>query len=168
MTQNTELVRLAQSGDAHAFSTLYSFIYKDLYRFALYTLQNAQDAEDAVSEAVLDAFSSIRSLRDPDAFKSWMFAILSAKCKRKIRQYAQAGCELSETLSSPDPDLCEQLDVQRAFQSLSPEDRLILSLNLFGGYSSLEIGKQMNLNANTVRSRQSRALQKMKSLLEHA
>lgn len=48
MNQTTELVRRAASGDAHAFATLYSFIYKDLYRFSLYTLQNPQDAEDAV------------------------------------------------------------------------------------------------------------------------
>lgn len=108
MNQTTELVRRAASGDAHAFATLYSFIYKDLYRFSLYTLQNPQDAEDAVSEAVLDAFSGIGGLRDPEAFKSWMFAILSAKCKQKIRQYKNADSELSEDLAANDCSLSEQ------------------------------------------------------------
>lgn len=59
MNQTTELVRRAASGDAHAFATLYSFIYKDLYRFSLYTLQNPQDAEDAVSEACLTLFQAL-------------------------------------------------------------------------------------------------------------
>ena len=165
MNQTTELVRRAASGDAHAFATLYSFIYKDLYRFSLYTLQNPQDAEDAVSEAVLDAFSGIGGLRDPEAFKSWMFAILSAKCKQKIRQYKNADSELSEDLAANDCSLSEQTAVRLAFQSLAPQDRLILSLHLFGGYTSQEIGEQLEMTAGTVRSRQSRALQKLQTLL---
>ena len=158
MNQTTELVRRAASGDAHAFATLYSFIYKDLYRFSLYTLQNPQDAEDAVSEAVLDAFSGIGGLRDPEA-------ILSAKCKQKIRQYKNADSELSEDLAANDCSLSEQTAVRLAFQSLAPQDRLILSLHLFGGYTSQEIGEQLEMTAGTVRSRQSRALQKLQTLL---
>ena len=37
------------------FIELYTGIYKDLYRYALYILCNKEDAEDAVSEAVVDA-----------------------------------------------------------------------------------------------------------------
>ena len=166
MNQTSELVRQAKAGDAHAFATLYSFIYKDLYRFSLCILRNPQDAEDAVSETVLDAFSSIGTLQKPESFKSWMFAILSAKCKRKIRQYKNADCELTENLTSDTHSLSEQTAIRLAFQSLSPQDRLILSLHLFGGYSSQEIGEQLEMNASTIRSRQSRALQKLKSLLD--
>ena len=124
-----------------------------------------QDAEDAGSEAVLDAFSGIGGLRDPEAFKSWMFAILSAKCKQKIRQYKNADSELSEDLAANDCSLSEQTAVRLAFQSLAPQDRLILSLHLFGGYTSQEIGEQLEMTAGTVRSRQSRALQKLQTLL---
>ncbi len=165
MNETTELVTLAKQGDAHAFSRLYAFIYKDLYRFAVYLLQNTQDAEDAVSEAVLDAFARMSTLRDPGAFKHWMFAILSAKCKRKIRQYTNADAELSEDLAVPMPDLNERLDVQHAFAALPRTDRLILSLNLFAGYSSQEIAELLDMNANTVRSRQSRALKRMEKAL---
>ena len=41
MNTTTELIRLAQGGDAHAFSRLYEAVYTDLYRFALYTLRHA-------------------------------------------------------------------------------------------------------------------------------
>ena len=43
---------------------------------------------------------------------------------------------------------------------------MILSLHLFGGYTSKEIGKLLDLNENTVRSRQKRALEKMAEYLE--
>ena len=83
MEDATSLVLRAKDGDVHAFAGLYAQIYKDLYRFAVCTLQNLHDAEDAVSETVLDAFAQIGSLRKPESFKSWMFAILSVKCRPK-------------------------------------------------------------------------------------
>lgn len=165
MTETTKLVQLAKSGDTHAFARLYEFIYKDLYRFALYTLQNPQDAEDVVSETVMDAFAQIRTLREPDAFRPWMFRILTAKCNRKIREYMKKETELTDDIPVSAPPLSEQTDIRRAFQTLPQEDRLILSMNLFAGYSSQEIGKQLNLNPNTVRSRQSRALKKLEHIL---
>lgn len=165
MNPNTELVRRAKSGDAHAFALLYESVYKDLYRFAVYTLQHAQDAEDAVSETVVDAFAQIHSLRDVDAFKSWIFRILTAKCSRRIRQYVDAPAELDESLSRQEPDLSEGADLRRALAVLPDEDRLILSMSIFAGYSSQEIGSLLDRNPNTIRSRQSRALKKLEALL---
>lgn len=165
MNPNTELVNQAKSGDAHAFAKLYESVYKDLYRFALYTLHHSQDAEDAVSETVLDAFSGIGSLRETEAFKSWIFRILAAKCARRIRQYTEAAVELKDPLPGAPDHLSEQSDVRRALASLDREDRLIISMNIFAGYSSQEIGEQLGLNPNTVRSRQHRALKKMERML---
>ena len=56
--------------------------------------------------------------------------------------------------------------MRAAFARLGDEERLILSLNLFGGYTSKEIGRILDLNDNTVRSRQKRALAKMAEYLE--
>lgn len=165
MNMTTELIRQAQQGDTHAFAALYESVYKDLYRFAVYTLHHTQDAEDAVSETVLDAFARIHTIREAASFKSWIFRILTAKCSRKIRQYINAPSGLDESLSGPDDDLCEQTDIQRALASLADEDRLIISMNIFAGYSSQEISDLLNMNPNTVRSRQSRALKKLGTML---
>lgn len=165
MNTMTELVRQAQQGDTHAFALLYESVYKDLYRFAVYTLHHTQDAEDAVSETVLDAFAQIHTLRDAAAFKAWIFRILTAKCSRRIRQYINAPAELDESLGSTDSDMFEQTDIRRAFASLEDEDRLIISMNIFAGYSSQETGELLNMNPNTVRSRQSRALKKLGTML---
>ena len=45
--------------DAIAFKELYKTVYQDLYRFALCMMHHPQDAEDAVSEAVLSAYENI-------------------------------------------------------------------------------------------------------------
>ncbi len=166
MNHSTEqLARRAQKGDAHAFSRLYETVYRDMYRFAVCTLRHPQDAEDAVSETVVDAFAQIASLRDASAFRSWIFRILSAKCRRRMRQYVNPPSELDEETPADEADWNEALDVRRAFSLLSDEERLILSMNLFAGYTSQEIGSFLGINANTVRSRQSRALKKMQAHL---
>ena len=52
------------------FEENYRQVYRDLYRFALYTLGNPQDAEDVVSDAVVDAYQSYGKLRNQEAFRA--------------------------------------------------------------------------------------------------
>ena len=94
-----------------------------------------------------------------------MFKILTNKCKQRLKSYLDKTAELPEDLEAVSPDLNRKLDVQEAFWALDDEARMILSLNLFAGYTSSEIGQLLNLNENTVRSKQSRALKKMQEKL---
>ena len=80
----TQLVTQAQAGSRAAFGELYESLAGDLYRMALYTLGSQQDAEDAVADTFAEAWKGIKNLREPEAFRSWMFRILSARCKRQI------------------------------------------------------------------------------------
>ena len=166
MEKETALVRQAQRGGVSAFAALYQEYYLDLYRFALYTLKNCHDAEDIVSDTVADAWAQIGSLRKAESFKNWIFRILSNKCRMKLKDYLNKPEEMPEDLRAAGRDVEEDADVRAAFARLGDEERLILSLNLFGGYTSKEIGRIMDLNENTVRSRQKRALEKMAEYLE--
>ena len=130
-----ELVKRAKRGDVDAFAKLYEQIYIRLYQFALYTLGNSHDAEDAVSETVTDCFEQIKSLRRDEAFSAWMFRVLSNKCNRRMREYYQARQELSlsdfseEELRFTDTDTA--IDIRDAFFKLDNEERMILSMQIF-------------------------------------
>ena len=87
MEESRELERQAKKGKKEAFAKLYETVYEDMYRFALYVLKDREDAEDAVAETVADAFESIGKLRKEEAFRAWIFQILSNKCKRKLKEY---------------------------------------------------------------------------------
>lgn len=63
-------------------------------------------------------------------------------------------------------DAAEQLAVRLLFWELAAEDRMIIAMHLFAGYTSKEIARQLHMNENTVRSRESRALKKMKEKLK--
>ena len=154
MEQELQLVCRAQSGDTGAFAQLYEGVYQDLYRFALYVLKHPQDAQDVVSDTVMDAFAQIGELRKSEAFRAWIFRILSNKCKRKLKEYATRPEELT-------PELLEHPAVRSLFFELPSEERMIIAMHLFCGYSSKEIGKLLDLNENTVRSKESRGIKKM-------
>ena len=167
MNENLQQIKKAKSGDTEAFAGLYRMYYADLYRFALYTLRNPDDAEDAVSETVIDAFSSIRKLRSEESFKAWIFKILSTKCKRQLGRHK----DLSEEFLFEQADetaagsLDELIDLRNAFFRLNDEERLIISMHVFAGYTNQEIAKVLRKNANTVRSKENRALKKLLSQL---
>ena len=164
MATYKELVEQAKGKDKGAFAQLYELVYQDMYRFALYTLKNPQDAEDVVSDTVIDAYQSIRKLRDADAFKGWIFKILSNKCRRKMKDYVNKTTELPEDLSQK-WDFTEDVATREAFKRLNDEERLIISMSIFAGYSSREIGAILKKSDNTVRSDKSRALKKMEQML---
>lgn len=160
------LVEQAKKKDPQAFTMLYEMLYQDMYRFAVYTLKNAEDAEDAVEDAVADAYASIGKLRDASAFRGWMFKILSIKCKRKLKEYVNRPAALPEELTCAGENITEELQVRQAFFRLDDEERFIVSMRVFGGYDSKEIGAILHKNPNTVRSRLSRALKKMEEYLQ--
>ena len=100
------LIRRAKRGDVKAFSELYSRIYVELYKFALYTLKHPQEAEDAVSDTVVTAYEKISSLKKEESFRSWIFTILSNHCKNQFRKRAQTH-ELDETYPSKESDYAD-------------------------------------------------------------
>ena len=172
MGEYSELAQKARERDPKAFASLYEMVYQDMYHMALYTLRNPQDAEDAVSETVADAYAGIHNLRDAEAFRGWIFKILSNKCKRRLKEYLNKPVELGEELTdsvslemyTPDPD--ENMQVREAFFRLGEEERLIVAMKVFGGYQSKEIGAILHKSHNTVRSKLSRALEKMQRYLD--
>lgn len=168
MNTKLQLVRAAKQGDAQAFAELYRDIYQNLYRFALYMLGNPADAEDVVSDAVMDAWVTIGKLRSEEAFDGWVFRILSNKCRRKRKEYLNKPLEWKEEIGnvSGADDLVESYHLRKIFGELDDDDRMIIGMHVFGGYTSREISEITGMNANTVRSRESRALKKMAEKLE--
>ncbi len=147
---------LARNGDTEAFSKLYSLVYKDMYHTAVYNLRNEHDAYDAVSEAVMDAFSSIGRLKNEEAFKSWIMKILFAKIKRKQKEYMHQDEDIDNLndgeLISGSFDF-ENFELKEAMNNLDFESKALLTLSVLGGYNSFEIAKIYGMKASSVRSR---------------
>ena len=167
-------VDAARKGDKISFAQVYESIAPDLYKVALYTLGNAHDAEDVVSETFIEAYKGITNLRDTGSFKPWMMKILSIRCKRKIADYVKHKntfdiesfiVSLSDEadLSS---DVSEQVTVLSALKRLSHQEREIIALSVVQGYTTKEISRILRTPQGTISSKLHRALAKLRKSLD--
>ncbi len=161
------LAKKAKSGDKEAFAELYT-LYKDkLYRYAYFKLRSDSDAEDAVSECICEAFKYIHTLKNPEAFRAWIFQILYRCCIRVIKE--QAAQREREELDDKTASFTEdfgKVELFDALSVLSEEEKDIVLLSAVAGYNSKEISKILGLKPTTARSKLSRSLAKMREILE--
>ena len=168
---NTVLIERSKNGDCSAFSELYSQYATEIYRFALYMTGNKEDAEDAVQEALLSAWKGIHSLKDNSLFKAWLFKILANKCKTLLMKKNKTPDTLSveeyEFLVDYEEEgsLISSAELKDALSTLTPPDAQIILLSIIGGFTSYELGVIYNMTPGAVRTRQKRAIEKLRTIL---
>ena len=155
-------VQQAKKGDSHAFARLYEIYYKDLYHFALYYTKDSITAEDAVSSAVLKAFEQLHKLRKNDAFKSWLFQITANECKKLLKQKSSYLSDASWQEPAAAEDGYLTPEIQDELSQLSEPERRVITLSVFGGYTSREIAGILKKREGSIRSIKSRALAKLR------
>ncbi|HIZ55581.1 MAG TPA: RNA polymerase sigma factor, partial [Firmicutes bacterium] len=172
-TSMIAIITAAKEGDTLAFSKLYETVWNDLYRYAYYLLRVREDAEDAVQECAFEAYKGIHGLKSEEAFKGWIFSILYRVCKRKLKEYVQKNKSIAldemeelRDVSDLEQEAGNSVTLHRALDQLAPDDRLIVMLSVVGGYSGKEIAAILHKPHGTVRSRLSRALAKLRTILE--
>ncbi len=133
-----------------------------LYRAALAILGDPQEAEDAVQDAFVRFLERApKELENPGG---WLMRVLMNGCKSRLRLAWRRVGPLPETLSAPGPEEREELEELFA---LPPEDRAVIHLHYYEGWSTDEIAQMLGQRPGTVRSRLSRARGKLRKLLEN-
>ena len=166
---NTLLIERSKQGDTCAFSQLYSLYATDMFRFAMYMMGTREDAEDAVQEAVFSAWRNIHTLKDTSLFKAWIFKILSNRCKTDLMKKNKLPdilpVEDYEFMLGDEDFSFDSAELKEALSSLTPPDGQIILLSVIGGFKSDELAEIYSMPAATIRSRQKRALEKLKAIL---
>src|SRR5438128_12699575 len=176
-----ELVRRAQREDKEAFEELVRRHQHRVFAVAGGILRRREDVEDVAQQVFVKAYFSLKRFDQRAAFSTWLYKITVNECwdmlrKRKVRPLVYEA-DLSEeqarqVLSSAEqgkdqPDISERLEarqrVERLLDGLDERDRLMLILKEVEGFSIEEIGKVLDLNANTVKVRLFRARRRVVS-----
>ena len=132
-----------------------------LYRAALAILGDPHEAEDAVQDAFLTFWEKAPGeLERPGG---WLMRVLVNGCRSRLRLAWRRVGPLPDSLPAPGPE--EQEELEELF-SLPPEDRALIHLHYYEGYSTGEIAQMTGLRGGTVRTRLTRARAKLKKLLQ--
>jgi RNA polymerase sigma factor (sigma-70 family) len=181
--KDTELVKLARRGDKDAFGVLAQRYQNITRRFALRLIGNEDIVQDLVQEAMLQAYLSLKNLRDPTKFRSWLYGILLNICRNHLREKHVAFFSLEaiiqglhyypaplyETPPTPEQLAEEQERYQIVFDAvnaLPAADRDAILLFYYAQLSLLEIVNILNVSITTIKVRLHRARRRLKAILQ--
>ena len=181
--QDTELVRLAQAGDARAFEALVVKYQRRIARHVARYVRQAGDVEDVVQEAFIRAYRGLASFRGDSAFYSWLYRIATNAALNFIAREPEAvllGDDAPEERAdafepgvsdAEDPErslMASQIAdaVQRALARLQPELAEALMLYVVEGKPYAEIAGMLGIPIGTVRTRIFRAREFIAKRLE--
>ena len=174
MDDDEELVRRARNGDLVAFEQLVTRYQARAVRLA-WTLA-AGDAEDAVQEAFVKAYRSLPRFREGAAFRPWLFTIVANEARnrrrsagRRERLALRASAMSSSGAGRSPEDEAIAADGRRrlaaALESLDDRDREVIACRWFADLSEAEMAVVLSCRPGTVKSRLSRALERLRSAM---
>ena len=168
-----ELVRRAQSGDHDAFCALVRSALSRLVATARLILRDQDRAEDAVQDALIEAWRDIRGLRDPERLDAWLHRLLVRSCYRAARRERRRDVveiAVSADDDAPAPDLtgsiAERDRVDRAFRKLTQDQRAVLVLFYYADLPLADVAAALDIPLGTTKSRLSRATDALRAVLE--
>lgn len=159
------LVKKAQKGNSRAFLKLFQKYEEDIYRMAFVYVKNESDALDVVQEVAYRSFKKIDTLKNPEYFKTWLIRIAitySIDLIRKNQKVVQFRPEYNEKIALEDEDIPLSVTLQELLEKLNEQERMIVMLKFYEGYSFSEIAELTNMPLGSVKSLLYRALTKLR------
>ncbi len=166
-----ELVEAAGRGDHEAFEILATSAADRLHAVARLILRDSALAEDAVQEALVNAWQQLPSLRDPDRFDAWLYRLVVNACADQGRQLRRRSQQvrllsLDVPISDDTGDVADREQLERGFNRLKPDQRAVVVLHFYSGFSAAEIAPILGIPVGTARSRLHYATEAMRAALE--
>lgn len=168
----------ARLGSGRPLADLTEFVRANndrLIRLAGLVCRNVSDAEDAVQAALERAWRNQSRLRDQERLKPWLDRIVVREAIRITRSresllgrlLGRDGDEIEiETVDRSAPDAEKIAELKAAFQRLSAEQRAVVALHLYAGYSVAETAEIVGAPVETARSRLRLARQRLRMELD--
>ena len=166
-----DLVEAARRGDHEAFEVLTAAASGRLFGFARLVLGDAHQAEDAVQDALVQAWRGLPLLRDPERWDAWLHRLIVNACadqgRRRMRQSVEVPLVRIEAASGNDEltfDDHDQLD--RGFQRLKPRHRAAIVLHFYMDLTVPEVAEALGVPLGTAKSRIHYAVEALRAALE--
>jgi len=182
------LIRAVQSGDKAAMERLLMRAQEAAYRFSLLVCGGADDADDAMQEALLKTYRYAARIREPEAFRAWLYRTVKNACligrRRRVDEPAHL-LSLSDTMPGEegqgrgidavdpgkgpeDAAINTRLRARlgRALKALPPAYRLVIFLREVEGLTTREVARVVGISEGNVKTRLHRARLMLRQELE--
>ncbi len=160
-----ELITKAKSGNEIAFTELILQMKDEFYKIAKIRLKNDDDVFDAIQETMLLAYKSLKKLKYNQYFKTWIIKILINECnkiyKNNKKEYLYEILD-NEIISQDNTE--EKINFNFICNKLNKEEGTIILLYYMEKYTDKEIGKIMNIKESTIRTKRTRAKEKLRKI----
>ena len=147
------------------------------FRVACVVTRNAADAEEAAQDAFVKAYGALGRFREGAPFRPWLLQIVANEARnrrrssgRRARLWERAAAHEVSGDAAPSPEAAlvanERRDALLAgLASLGDDDRAVLGCRLLVGLSEEETAAVLSLRRGTVKSRTSRALERLRAVV---
>jgi RNA polymerase sigma-70 factor (ECF subfamily) len=170
-----DLLMLIERGDAAAFEVVYDRHARTAFSLALRLLGDRQSAEDLVQESFLAAWRGAGSYAPArGSVRTWLMSIVHNRGVDRLRTLGamsrrQEALNQIELRRPDEPDAAERgMDrvlagtIREELATLPDEQRKVLELGYYGGFTHQEIAQMLSLPIGTVKSRMRLALERLR------
>ena len=140
--------------------------------------RSVDDGDDLLSEAILRAFDRLPTLRDPERFRSWFFAVLMSVHRNRARRsfwkrFLSLEGQRSQGFEPAGPDGTREAELARradraarALATLNAEQREAIVLFELEGFSIEEIAEVEEVGISAIKSRLARGRERLRRCYE--
>ena len=170
-----ELFRKIQSGDEHAFTTIFNNYYEPLYRFAARIIREAEIAEGIVQEVYVKIWINKNKINLSYDLKTYLYSAVKNHCLNHIKKNKKF-ISVEETSENPSPGISVEEKfikdekiraMNEAIERLPDRCKRIFMMKKYDELSYKEIAEILNISVNTVKTQMKRALKSLVKQLSH-
>ena len=174
------MVSRAQRGDEAAYEEIVQLYQQIAFRTAYVITGSAADAEDAAQEGFVKAYRAIGRFRPGAPLRPWLLRIVANEARNRVRSSGrrhQLELRLSEgfrpgdAAQSPEAVAVASDERRRLLamvSALGEEDRLVIASRYLLELNGEETAAALGIPEGTVKSRLSRALDRLRSRVQEA
>jgi RNA polymerase sigma-70 factor (ECF subfamily) len=174
------LVARALRGDRDAFNDIVDQYSGLMLRTAYMVVKDRDIAEDAVQDALIQAWQHLPSLREARALRSWLMRIVVNQCISFKRRLARSTEFIRQSVAEQETDLVYQVtgyyegyqernwDLAHAIEHLPAKQQTVIALHYYQGMTLPEMSLTLQVSENTLKKRIQAALRNLRQVLRSA
>lgn len=162
-------LELAQNGDNQAFARLIEQVKVKIYKTGMSILKNDDDTCDAIQETLESAYKNLNSLNEEKYFSTWIIRIMINKCYdiiRKNKKIAYINEKMQVENNGYYDMYCSESELESVLNQIDSDLKTTVVLYYYDDMSVSQVSEILNIPEGTVKSRLSRAREKLYDILK--